>query len=241
MFPLQLDDPRVEAFFETSAVPKIMYQALLEAIDCSFVIVDRNYRLGTIVLKDAEPSYLHMEKTCYEAVFNSDRPCMDCPVTVLFDEGRLTTGKTCLSLPDEVETWWFEVRAYPLFDKQYNVAHAIIAFRLMRGSRIDSNTSSKMTNEQQRLLKESGELPKYQGFLDKYQGFLDKEVGRQPLMSLSKRETEILRLMADGMTNSEIATTLFISPNTVKCHTVHIFNKLGVNNRTQASIQFAEA
>lgn len=53
---------------------------------------------------------------------------------------------------------------------------------------------------------------------------------------LSKREVEVLSMMARGWTNPEISKTLFISPHTVKSHVVNIFNKLGVNHRTQAVV-----
>lgn len=53
---------------------------------------------------------------------------------------------------------------------------------------------------------------------------------------LTNREIEVLRLMAEGATNTEIAVILSISPHTVKSHVVHIFNKLGVNDRTQAAV-----
>ncbi|MCP3951656.1 MAG: hypothetical protein GY697_05475 [Desulfobacterales bacterium] len=53
---------------------------------------------------------------------------------------------------------------------------------------------------------------------------------------LTDREIEVLRLMAEGATNTEIAVILSISPHTVKSHVVHIFNKLGVNDRTQAAV-----
>jgi len=51
---------------------------------------------------------------------------------------------------------------------------------------------------------------------------------------LSERELEVLQLIAEGLTNREIATRLFLSLNTVKGHTRNIYGKLGVNSRTQA-------
>ncbi len=51
---------------------------------------------------------------------------------------------------------------------------------------------------------------------------------------LSDRELEILQLLADGLSNKEIADKLFISVQTVKTHIAHIFGKLGVKDRTEA-------
>ncbi|MBC7247502.1 MAG: response regulator transcription factor [Actinobacteria bacterium] len=51
---------------------------------------------------------------------------------------------------------------------------------------------------------------------------------------LSEREMEILQLLADGLSNKEIADRLFISIQTVKTHITHIFEKLGVSDRTEA-------
>jgi LuxR family maltose regulon positive regulatory protein len=51
---------------------------------------------------------------------------------------------------------------------------------------------------------------------------------------LSKREVELLGLIAAGCSNKEIANQLVISLGTVKRHTVNIFNKLDVKNRTEA-------
>ncbi len=53
---------------------------------------------------------------------------------------------------------------------------------------------------------------------------------------LSPRELEVLGQMGQGLTNREIAETLCISPHTVKSHVINIFNKLGVNHRTQAVV-----
>lgn len=53
-------------------------------------------------------------------------------------------------------------------------------------------------------------------------------------LELSKRELEILGLMALGHSNQEIAEKLFVSLSTVKTHSQHVFEKLDVKRRTQA-------
>ncbi|MBO0907116.1 response regulator [Arthrobacter sunyaminii] len=57
---------------------------------------------------------------------------------------------------------------------------------------------------------------------------------RSPETTLSPRELELLQLLADGMANRAMARQLFISEATVKTHLVHIYEKLGVDNRTAA-------
>ena len=53
---------------------------------------------------------------------------------------------------------------------------------------------------------------------------------------LSARELEVLCILAEGASNKEISHLLNISPHTVKSHVIHIFNKLGVNDRIQAAV-----
>ena len=53
---------------------------------------------------------------------------------------------------------------------------------------------------------------------------------------LSERELEVLRLISEGRDNTQIARTLYISPETVKDHVSHILSKLGVENRIQAAV-----
>jgi LuxR family transcriptional regulator, maltose regulon positive regulatory protein len=56
-----------------------------------------------------------------------------------------------------------------------------------------------------------------------------------PVESLSQRELEVLRLIAQGATNQEIAEKLVVTVGTVKSHINHILSKLGAHNRTEAA------
>lgn len=57
---------------------------------------------------------------------------------------------------------------------------------------------------------------------------------RTPGIALSRRETEVLQLVADGLSNQQISLRLHLSQATVKTHLVHVYGKLGVDSRTAA-------
>jgi len=63
--------------------------------------------------------------------------------------------------------------------------------------------------------------------------FLPNQRKREEL-GITPRELEILELIAQGMSNREIAEKLFVSENTVKTHSSRVFDKLGAKRRTQA-------
>jgi DNA-binding CsgD family transcriptional regulator len=63
--------------------------------------------------------------------------------------------------------------------------------------------------------------------------FVSDEKKREDL-GITPREFEILELIAQGMSNREIAEKLFVSENTVKTHSSRVFDKLGARRRTQA-------
>jgi DNA-binding CsgD family transcriptional regulator len=57
---------------------------------------------------------------------------------------------------------------------------------------------------------------------------------KREALGITPREFEILELIAQGMSNREIAEKLFVSENTVKTHSSRVFDKLGAKRRTQA-------
>lgn len=70
---------------------------------------------------------------------------------------------------------------------------------------------------------------------------LDGGHGEAPLGDLSQREEEVLRLLADGLTDREVADRLVISPRTVETHVSNILHKLNVKNRAQAARRYRDA
>lgn len=63
---------------------------------------------------------------------------------------------------------------------------------------------------------------------------LVRRVAAPPAPTLSPRETEVLALVAQGLSNPAIASRLFLGEATVKTHLLHVFEKLGVSDRTRA-------
>lgn len=91
---------------------------------------------------------------------------------------------------------------------------------------------------------DSGAHPKIETIVVEKEVYITRDdAGSQPKvlntslisqLELSKRELEILGLLAQGHSNQEIAATLFVSVSTVKTHNQNLFEKLEVKRRTQA-------
>ncbi len=67
----------------------------------------------------------------------------------------------------------------------------------------------------------------------------ERDQDRVATLGLTARELEILELVAEGLSNKEMAERLFVSENTVKTHLSRVFDKLGARRRTQA-VQFGK-
>jgi DNA-binding NarL/FixJ family response regulator len=65
---------------------------------------------------------------------------------------------------------------------------------------------------------------------------LSGKLDREDETALTDREMEVLGLVAQGLTNNQIAAQLHLSTRTIESHLTHIFNKLGVNSRTEAAL-----
>jgi two-component system, NarL family, response regulator LiaR len=84
----------------------------------------------------------------------------------------------------------------------------------------------KLTKKQEVLIVKEVPVPATQTFSLNEQRLKD--------LGITRRELEILELIAQGMSNREIADKLFVSENTVKTHSSRLFDKLGARRRTQA-------
>ncbi|WP_067727087.1 response regulator [Oceanobacillus damuensis] len=93
------------------------------------------------------------------------------------------------------------------------------------GSYLHPKVTHNLVKEYRRLAKENSS------------SISDKGIEyRKPLHLLTKRECQVLQLLADGKSNRAVAETLYISEKTVKNHVSNILQKMNVNDRTQAVV-----
>ena len=69
---------------------------------------------------------------------------------------------------------------------------------------------------------------------------LERQVSPEPIHSLTDREMDVLRLIATGLSNKQIASNLFISEETVKVHIRNLLRKLNVHSRVAATVLYFE-
>ena len=165
-------------------------------------------------------------KICYDFFYDRQNPCDDCPLQDVFATGRTQITERYLDFPDGTRRWG-EVKAYPVRDEDHTIVAAFVIV-------FDVTERKKVTETQER----------YSKYLSKK---LHTSTGKEQTIylddgdiaiktSLTAREKDVLRLLTEGYTNTQISDMLTISPHTVKSHVINIFNKLGVSDRTQAAV-----
>jgi PAS domain S-box-containing protein len=188
-----------------------------------FRIIWANKAMARVHLYDDEEL---SGKICYQVFKCGDGPCPGCPLQATIETGRTQINEMWADFPGGKRRWG-EVRSYPVRGAQKTIVAVIVI--------IIETTSKRENLDKQR---------EYAAFLSKklnatseHEGIVQFDDGEILLnVSLSGRETEVLRLITEGYTNAQISELLSISPNTIKTHINNIFNKLGVNDRTQAAV-----
>ena len=84
----------------------------------------------------------------------------------------------------------------------------------------------KLTRPRRQLVGDEAQIPSGAAFVP--------DQRKREELGITRRELEVLELIAQGMSNREIAEKLFVSENTVKTHSSHVFDKLQAKRRTQA-------
>ncbi|MDY6988505.1 MAG: LuxR C-terminal-related transcriptional regulator [Thermodesulfobacteriota bacterium] len=204
--------------------------AVLKSIRDPFGIFGRDYKVLWVNKTLASIHRLEPEgiigKTCYEAFHGRAQPCSDCPMGAVLETGRTQIVERWLDFPDGRRRWG-EVRAYPVRGKEKTIVAIIFIVIEITDKKESIQQQKEYAEYLSRKLKEN--IGK-----DKKVDLDDGDITLK--VNLSRRETDVLRLMTEGYTNTQISELLSISPNTVKSHVNHVFNKLGVNDRTQAAV-----
>jgi PAS domain S-box-containing protein len=201
---------------------------IFRSINIPFGIIDRDHRVLWTNDALAELHRLPADKLigniCHQVCHNTPEPCDDCPTRSVFQTGKTQIVEKWYQFPGRPKIWG-EVHYYPVRGTNGDIS-AIMIFGFDVTDR--KNREEVLKNYSKYL---SGKL-KNSG--SKRITTADGEISIT--VNLTNRETEILRLLTEGYTNMQIGTLLSISNNTVKTHVNSIFNKMGVNDRTQAAV-----
>lgn len=195
----------------------------LGIIGKDFICLWANKAMAVIHQSDREDV---IGKVCYEVFNNSTKPCPGCAVQEVYRTGRIQVQEKWLDFPDGARRWG-EVKAYPLRGSDRSIVAVIVIVFDITARKKDLETQKKYSNYLTKQLNEKSGTEQTV--------YLDE--GKIALKTrLSGREKEVLRLITEGYTNMQISDILTISPHTVKSHVIHLFNKMGTSDRTQAAV-----
>jgi DNA-binding CsgD family transcriptional regulator/ArsR family metal-binding transcriptional regulator len=153
--------------------------------------------------------------------------CKECGFpTCLAFAGALSKKQTT---PDQCPGFarpLYENAVYPIYDRNGNLATTVEI-------EVDTKESQRAIDRENEPITRPGEKS---ADLKQKNNAVSQKNSVEVYTDLTDREIQVLRFVSEGATNTEISETLSISHHTVKSHVVNIFNKLGVNDRTQAAV-----
>ncbi|MEM5787614.1 MAG: LuxR C-terminal-related transcriptional regulator [Syntrophobacteraceae bacterium] len=215
-------DETTDKYFEDFA--RLFHTAIAEGTNFHCNVIDRDYR---IVWHNRVPGESrNTGQFCYAFYQKRDTPCMRCPVAVVFDSGKecILERKRYERLPNG-RSRWGEIRAYPVSSCGGSIDYCITIGFDITEKRLEREKQQKHIENLERKLKTLAEISSGK-----------MAAGHEGIhIRLTKRQSEVLKLMGQGLSNAEISKILSLSPHTIKSHVMNLFNKLGVNDRTEAS------
>ena len=201
---------------------------LLESLGESLVVVDRDFRVVWFkdpLLARCKPGLNPVGKYCFSVLADRTSPCDSaCPVKPVLATGRPCSMEKQFVDPDGLEAWR-EARAFPVLDGNGRVAFvARISFNITRRKQNQTRRWRRYKN-MELVLKEMSDNQTEPKLLRSEKG-----------LRLTPRELEVLGLLVRGLSKPQIAGMLGLSPHTIKRHVANIYNKLGLNDRTQLAV-----
>lgn len=208
-----------------------LFKAVFEkAPDIAVNLLNKDYRVlwvnRIMAIQVERPLDEMIGKPCYEVWRRRDTPCPVCLLKIVSDTGKPCIMERWLDLPNKARRY-AEVRAYPIFDEKGFVKHVFEIIIPLTDRKKDEKQRKRYIESLEGALRElnAAEINgRVRTFTDGHE------------VTLTPREQEVLRLMARGFSNREIADILSISPDTVKTHVRNIFSRLSVTDRTQAAV-----
>ncbi len=151
---------------------------------------------------------------------------------------------------DEIDAWTETVEAVRAMNEPFPLAYALLRRAEVLSAAGASDDAAAAARESVQLARRMGAAPlldEAEALMRRARLRIDEPSAGAPAptaaampeeverLGLTERELEVLRLVADGRSNSEIAQKLFISRKTASAHVSHILAKLGVSSRVQAA------
>lgn len=222
-----------------TAIPPIgLEEDILKSLRIPLAVLDNEFRYLWLNGEMARLYRTQPERVtgqiCYRMKRQETGPCRDCPVAAVQKSGRREISQKYKDFPDGSRKYG-EVSAFPIYGRRKKiVATLVMIVDITDKIVVDMDSAYQMLVRAMPSLQGTKPQPRYP--LAPKRGHQKKGRPRAKNHRLTHRETQVLHLLAKGCSNTRIASRLGISPHTVKSHVIHIFNKLGVNDRTQAAV-----